>query len=290
MRLHSFASVGVAASVLIGLAGCPTATPPTIRPTTGPVTAPPMTMVVNISGPKDAVHPLESIVHLNIYIVDLPAGTVAADADFWKRVDEQAVGAATAERLAHDGIRCGVAPKSQGIFFSRYFDTEPGRVKRQTVEGIHAQTIAIDFTRPESSETIFYLNDHHDLIGRTYDDCVNGLSLAFGPTPRVPGSVRMTVCPVVRRTRRTIGYTATDGEVDQSKLVVESLYDASFTADVPGDGLLVISPGPQSGPVTSLGHAFLTRDDKAERREQVIVIVPTFLAVDGTTVVKTLGG
>jgi hypothetical protein len=246
-------------------------------------------MLVTITGPKDAVHPLEAIVRLTIYIVDLPAGTVASDADFWKRVDEQAVGPATAERLAKDGIRCGVAPKSEGKFFSHYFDTEPDRVRKQSVNGIHAETISLDFTRPEASETLFYLNDQHDLIGRTYDNCENSLSLAFGPTPRLPGSVRMTVCPTVKRVRRTIGYTAGDGEIDQSKTVAESLYDASFTADVPGDGLLVIAPGPGSKPVTSLGHAFLTRDDKAERREQVIVIVPTFLAVDGTTVVRPLG-
>jgi hypothetical protein len=247
-------------------------------------------MLVTITGPKDAGHPLEAIVRLTIHIVDLPAGTVAGDADFWKGVDELAVGPATAERLAHDGIRCGVAPKSQGRFFSNYFDTQPSLVRTQYVNGIHAETISLDFNRPESSENLFYLNDHHDLIGRTYDNCENSLSLVFGPTPRLPGSVRMTVCPVVKRVRRTIGYTAGDGEIDQSKTIAESLYDASFTADVPGDGLLVIAPGPASKPVTSLGHEFLTRDDKAERREQVIVIVPTFLAVDGTTVVKGLGG
>jgi hypothetical protein len=279
-------------AVCLMAAGCAALDPSaTTRPTTGPSTAPetPMEVTIHSDGPQDARHSIEAVVQLTIYIVDLPAGTIAADAAFWSRVDEQAVGPAVAEQLACDGIRCGVASKSQGAFFSRYFDTQPDRIKRQMVAGVHAETVAIDLTKQVPSQTLFYLDDHHHLIGRTYEDCTNSLSLAFGPTPRVPGSVRMTLCPTIKRTRKTIAYTATDGEVDQTTPVVDSLYGVSFTADVPGDSLLVIAPNKEADPATSLGRAFLTRDESAERREQVIVIVPTFLSADGTTVIKSLG-
>ena len=64
------------------------------------------------------------MVHLDLYTLRLPIGTVSDSKTFWKSVDEQAVGVAMEDRLYKSGIRTGLAPKSQGAFFSQFFDKQ----------------------------------------------------------------------------------------------------------------------------------------------------------------------
>jgi hypothetical protein len=232
--------------------------------------------------PNDPQPQLNAMVHLDIYLLDLPAGTVSQNAEFWKRVDEEAVGRANADRLKANGIRCGVVPRSESLFFSQFFDHQPHNARRQTVDGIHTDTIELQMEKKFDDQDLFFVNASNQIEGRSYTHGIDQLALTFGPTPRDPGAVRLTVCPVVYSDKTQMRFTPLDQEYESATKDVDRLYDIGLTADVPGDSFMIIAPGADASRRTSLGGCFLLKADQTEKQEQVILIVPTFLRLDGT--------
>jgi hypothetical protein len=125
------------------------------------------------------------------------------------------------------------------------------------------------------------------LIGRTFEQCVNGVSLSFQPAPRKQGSVRIAVCPTIRGERRRLEFTPTNQELESPFAEVTRLYDLNLRVDVPDDGFLIVAPSEDADRKTSVGGRFFMAREKAERLEQVLLIVPSLLRLDGKPITYT---
>ena len=262
----------IAALSSLAVAGCETPDAP--RPSTRPTRLTDVTrhFVGTLDGP--------TAIHMDVYLLDVPAGSISGDEAFWRTVDEDAVGVAADQQLLANGIRCGVAPRNQWPHFADIFAHDLSTARRTKVDAVATETIPLELDQAVDREDVFFFNADHQLEGRSYDRATNGLALTFGPTPRQPGWVRLTLCPVVKRERSRLTYTPTNGSYETPITDVDRLYDAGLTVDVPPDGFLIVAPGPGADPDTTLGGRFLIRRAEATRREQVIVAVPTVVPLN----------
>ncbi len=248
--------------------------------------------VVSMSGhrlqagdPRDPQPELNAMVHLDVYTLQLPVGAVSRNIEFWKSVDEQAVGVAMEDRLVKSGIRTGMAPKSEGEFFSRFFDRHVIRKRLTVANAMHADTVQIELGKLVDTEDVFFFDSKGQNTGKTYDQCTNGIAVGFGPAPHEPGGIRLSVCPTIKCEHQRPLYTSLTQEFDApASDETDRLYDIAFSAELPGDNFFIIAPSGDASRPTSLGGRLLMQDDKSERLEQVIVIVPTFLPLDGKPV------
>ena len=252
---------------------------------TGPMQLTMTATPLKSDNPDDPLPQINAMVHLDIYLLNMPAGSVSQNSEFWKRVDEEAVGRANADRLKSNGIRCGVAPRSEGLFFSQFFDHQPHDAKRQMVDSLHTDTIDLQMEKKFDQEDLFFINASNQVEGKTYSQGINQLALTFGPTPRDPGAVRLTLCPVVSSDKTQTRFTPLNQEYESTIKDADRLYEIGLSADVPGDSFMIIAPSSDAIRKTSLGRTFLINPDKTELQEQVIVIVPTFMRLDGTPMI-----
>ena len=275
--------IGIFAGNLVAC-GCQQGTKPTTVPSTmdtGPLQMTITAQAQPSENPRDPQPQINAMVHLDIYLLDMPAGSVSTNSDFWKRVDEDAVGTANEDRQKRNGIRCGIVPRSQSLYFSQFFDHQPHQARRSTVDGLQTQTIELEMDKQFDQQDLFFFNADNQLEGRSYDNGTNQLALTFGPTPRDPGAVRVTVCPVVRSEKTQMRFTPLNQEYRTPFQDVDRIYDLGLTADIPGDSFMIIAPGGDSSRQSSIGGRFFIKLEKTEKLEQVIVIVPTFLRLDG---------
>jgi hypothetical protein len=271
---------------VIVLGGCGYPTPHRKRmAATGPATTQIILTVHRADGTegRDPEMRIPVLIHLDIYQFDVPFGAISDNAEFWKRVDEQSVGAgpATTEMLFKNGLRGGVAPKSDWAFFRAFLEQQPNRTRKTTITKERVDSMDLDLNKPASDEDLFFFDGQNRLQGRSYLASTNSLTLSFQQAPRDAGSVRMTLCPVVTTTRHRMQFTALNQEYESPFEEINRLYDLNFTVDVPGDDFLIVSPSSDAIRGTSIGGLFLVNNDKVERLEQVLVIVPTFLRLDG---------
>ncbi len=259
-----------------------TASSQPIRPTTGPVTLSIAVHSPQQEDPRDPLPQLTAMVHLDIYYLDLPPGSVAQNSEFWKRVNEESVGVVSRDLLEKNGIRAGIVPRSESAFFSSFFNALPHPpLRRSRVDGLHAETIKLEMETPFDRQDLFiFTSQQEQPQGRSYDSGSNNLILNFGPAPRDPSAVRVTVCPVVHSDRPRMQFTPRNREIQTHESETDHIYDLSLTADIPEDSFFIIAPSADAARRTSIGGAFLTKSDATQRREQVILIVPTFLRVD----------
>jgi hypothetical protein len=272
--------------------GCRAPNPPAVatQPTTAAVFYTPR--IISISGhreqpadPRDPQPAVNAMVHLDVYTLELPVGTVSDSKAFWESVDEQAVGVDLEDRLSRSGIRTGLAPKSQGMFFSQFFDKQVIHRRCTTVNGLRAETVPLELGGQIDREDLFYFDPRGQNPGRTFDRCTNSMTIGFGPAPRDPGGVRLTVCPVVKCEREHLQYTSLNREFEVPATDdMVRLYDIGFSVDCPQDSFFIIAPSPDAWRPSSIGGRFLIHEDKSERLERVIVIVPTFMSFDGKPV------
>ena len=272
---------------LLGCVGCDPPVPNTAasKPTTLSTGPSRITMTAHPPVAADARDPqpqLGAMVHLDIYVLDLPVGFVSKDEEFWKRVDEQAIGIADADRLNRNGIRCGVVPRSESLYFSQFFDHLPHHAARSVVDDLHSDNVKLDVGKKFNLQDLFFVDAQNQLQGRSYDAGENELTLAFGPTPRKPGSVRLVFCPTIHSERKRMQFTALNDEYEMPMSEVDRLYDAAITADVSDDSFFIVAPSADASLRTSVGGAFLIRSDQPEQTEQVILVMPTFVRLDGT--------
>lgn len=273
-----------AAILIVALFSFGCETPDAKQPATAPALPMSLTITARRVGegdPRDPQPELNAMVRLVIYLLDMPPGSVSNNREFWKRVDEQAVGTANADRLAKNGIRCGTVPRSEGVFFSQFFDKQPHKLSTSNVDGLHSDTFELEMEKQFEHQDLFFLNSSNQIEGKTYDHGVNQLMLSFGPTPRDPGAVRLTLCPVVRSVKTEMSFSPLNQELETPVNSVEHLYDLGLCADVSGDSFFIIAPNSAAADPTSIGGRFLIKADKTEKLEQVIVIVPTFMRLDG---------
>jgi hypothetical protein len=123
--------------------------------------------------------------------------------------------------------------------------------------------------------------------------------MVLQPAPRKKDTVRMTLCPVVRTTRRRLEYSALNREEGEVKYThPEHLYDLNLRVDVPMEMFLVVAPSGEATWPTSVGNNFLVSEGAADRMETVLLMVPRTVKVDiqavqpgaGTNRVETGGG
>jgi hypothetical protein len=274
--------------------GCQAHRAPATAPTTRPSL--PTTMQISLTGhpvqpadPRDPQLELTLLIHLDVYQLDLPMGAVSRNDALWKRVDEQAVGAGegTADLLFKNGLRCGVAPRSEWSFFRDLLGGQPGRMRQTKVNGTHGDAVTLEMDTPVDHEDIFYFDASNQMVGRTFESCVNGVSLSFQPAPRKQSSVRIALAPTIRGERRRLEFTPANQEYESPFAEVTRLYDLSLRVDVADDSFLVVAPSEDASRSTSIGARFFTTEDKAERLERVLLIVPSFLRLDGKPVTYT---
>ena len=270
----------------VGTAGCD-APGPTTRPGTNPTDSSLTTGVQTITGtaaPGDAPPPAgATTIHVDVYLLDVPAGSVSGDESLWRTVDENAVGVFADQRLQANGIRCGVAPRSQWRRLSGIFAKELHRARHTKVNGLAAETIDLPVDQPVDREDLFFLAADGQWEGHTYDHATNGLTMTFGPTPRLPGSVRLSFCPTVKRQQRALVFTPLNQPYEEAADDVARIYDAGLTADVPADGFFIVAPSPMADPADlTVGGRFLVRRDPAAEREQIVIAVPSLVPLDGS--------
>lgn len=232
--------------------------------------------------PRDPQPPWQAVVHIRIYQVSLPHGAISENRAFWKRVDESCLPPATMALLNENGIRCGVASKSDWGFFHDHLQAPPGAVKVTDLDGVHATNVPLELTRQIESETILYWDASDQLTGRPYENCVNQLDLSFGPVPREPWAVRVALCPAVRARHDRFEFTPLNEELRSTFMGVDHIYDLGLAVDVNDDSFLIVAPGANAKRYSmSVGNRFLYEDGGSEQLEQVLLIVPSFLRSDG---------
>lgn len=211
---------------------------------------------------------------LDVYQITVPHGAVSRSQEFWKRVDETSVDVATYDLLQKNGFRVGVAPAREWSYFRAIIEQYPADTKRTTVSGGGEGSLEMSMRKGIDFQNLAYLTDDNTLLVRTYEDCENLLAVAFQPAPRRPGRVRMTLCPMVRSTRRKFTVSVTNEEREYNYVKPERLYDLNLCADIPMDGFLVVAPSTLAKWSSNLGTTFLVDGGVAEQVEHVLLMVP----------------
>ena len=232
--------------------------------------APPATRIISA---LDSTPAVATIFHLEIFVVSVPHGTFSGNEPFWKRIDEQCVDVATHELLYNNGIRVGIAPQSELGSFSKYMnDVSP--VQKISINGSEIKNAKIEMKKDLPEQAIFYFDKDNIPIGRTFDECENIMEVSFEPAPRKPGQIRLTLCPMVRATRKRMLFTQLNEGYEMKFINPERYYDLNFRVDIPGDSFLVVSPSPRAQNTMTVGNAFLTKSGAADRLEQILIVIP----------------
>lgn len=249
---------------------------------TGVVAAQPVVAMVQPQPadiPRDAAADSPAIFHVEMFLLNPPEGTFSGNEDFWKRIDEQCVDPATASLLQSNGIRVGLAPLSELESFDKYMD-ESHPVQKLAVVGSEVKDAQIDMKPEVPEQIIFHLDKTNTPVGRTFGKSENIINISFEPAPRKPGQLRLTVCPMVRATRRQMRFTELNSEYELEFVNPEHYYDLNFRVDIPPEHFLVVTPSASARITTSVGHAFFIKEAPAERQEQVLIVVPHPIQID----------
>lgn len=268
-------------------AGCPSTTPPPQAGSANQELSDHHRLVTNnplhpTPAPADAPPAVRLVIHLEVYELIVPYGTVSRNDDFWKRINEQAVDVATFDRLWRNGVRVGQAPAAEWPYFKQIIDQQPARANKQLHIGMARQTrdIEIIARRDVLYQNLFIFDDANRMIGRSFERSMNLWSLSFEATPRQVGSVRVALCPVVRSLRQHLEFVGDREGRTIEYVSPQRLYDLNLVADIPLEQFLVIAPSPEAHHTTSIGYNFLSLDGEAERMERVLLFVPQPYMVD----------
>lgn len=232
--------------------------------------------------PSDAPEAVRVMIHLEVYELIVPYGTVSGNEDFWKRIDEQTVDVATFDRLWRNGVRVGEAPAGEWPYFKQIIDQQPARAHKQLYIGLARETREIEITAAADVrfQNLFIFDDSNRMIGRSFERSMNLWMLSFEPTPRRPGSVRVALCPVVRSRKQHLEFVGDREGRTIEYVSPERLYDLNLVVDIPLERFLVVAPSPEAIQSTSIGHNFLGVDGTAERMERVLLFVPIPYVLD----------
>jgi hypothetical protein len=230
----------------------------------------------------DAPQAMQLVFHVDIFVVSVPTGTFSGNEPFWKRIDEQCVDVPTHELLYNNGIRVGLAPLSELGSFAKYMnDVAPvGKISMTASEIKDAQ---IEMNKDLHEQALFYFNRFDTLIGRTFDQCENLMNISFEPAPRKPGEVRLTLCPMVRATRKRLQFTQLNDSYEMTFVTPENYYDLNFRVDIPLDQFFIVCPSPKGASNSmTIGNAFFMKNGTADKMEQILIVIPHPMRVDQT--------
>jgi hypothetical protein len=222
----------------------------------------------------DATPAVQYLVQVLAYKITLPAGAVSRNDEFWKHVQETAVDVPTYELLYKNGVRVGVAPSSEWPYLKGVLDQNPAVSQTSTYTGREAKDLDTEIKLRVAYQNLFYYDPGGELVGRTHERCDNLLRLSFQPAPRKPGTVRLTLCPVIRSLRQRIVAVGDINTRQIEEFYPEQLYDLNLTVDVPLDDILVVGPSPEAKWPTSLGSNFLVNDASAQQTETLLIYKP----------------
>jgi hypothetical protein len=257
------------------LAGCSapgTGRPPQAGAASGTATVS-MSQAGRMDDSRDAPSPMHLVFQVDVYRVSVPAGTFSTNEEFWKRIDEQLVDVGTYDLLFKNGIRVGEAPLSEIHHFRNYIDNAIP-AQKLTVTATEVRNIEVVMKADLPEQTIFYFDGSNELKGQSYDRCDNFITVSFQPTPRKPGYLRLTLCPMVRSRKTVLQVSPTNESREYAFVHPERLYDLNLCADIPRDSFLVVTTSANARLSTSIGRAFFTTDGAADRMETVLLILP----------------
>ena len=261
-----------ALSLIAGCAGRP-------KPRPSVATTQPTSVDLRIT-PTGETGVMPPLIHLDVYEIEAPAGDLSSNSAFWSMVHAGTMDAGAVARLKQNGLRCGLAARDQWPRFRALLDALPCRVRKLSVNGQDAPALSLDLSQDLDSEDLFYVGPAGQVEGRSFQSCTNFVSLGFQP---IDGdrAVRIALTPVVRSRRDRINFTPLNHEYDSPFQSNDRLFDIDLHADVPTSSFMVVGPTGGAMHPTSIGGSFFADRSGAELREQVLIIVPTYLKVDG---------
>lgn len=249
------------------------------RSTTRPVAA--ITQAPSRTDPLDAPPAVPVVFHVEMFLISFPQGAYSGNEEFWKRIDEQCVDPGTYDLLYMNGVRLGVAPLAELEHFKKFIaDIAP--LQSFGMTGADMRDIQLPMRKDLPYQRLFHYDRRHELIGQDFKASENLLNIAFEPAMRKYGTLRLTICPMVRATQKRLDYTALNNEVAIDFVYDQKIYDLNCKADIPLDHFLIITPSPDAWRPTSIGNAFLVKDSSAEKREQVLLVIPRAYKVETT--------
>ncbi len=279
--------IAVAIALALSTAGCPPTNPPQPQADSDGALKDYHALVTNnplhpAPAPADAPPPVRLLIHLEVYELIVPYGTVSGNEDFWKRLEEQVVDVGTFDRLWRNGVRVGQAPASEWPYFKQIIEQQPAQARKQLHIGLARETRDIEIVARNDVlyQNLFIFDDNNRMIGRSFERSMNLWTLSFEPTPRQLGSVRMALCPVVRSRKQRLEFVGDREGRTIEYVSPERLYDLNLVVDIPLERFLVVAPSPEAHLSTSIGYNFLSIDGPAERMERVLLFVPKPYVVD----------
>jgi hypothetical protein len=222
----------------------------------------------------DAMPGVTYLVQVNAYKITLPVGAVSRNDDFWKRVNERAVDVPTYELLYKNGVRVGIAASSEWEYLKGVLEQNPAVTQRSTTTGREVRDLDTELKLKVPYQDLFYYDASGELVGRTHERCDNLLRMSFQPAPRKPGTVRITLCPVIRSLRERIVPVGDINTRAYPFVHPEQIFDLNMTVDVPLDENLIVAPSPEAKWPTSLGSNFLTDEGAAAQTETLLIFKP----------------
>jgi len=216
-------------------------------------------------------------VSLIIQQVSVPAGSVSEGEPFWKRIDENVVHPAVQDLLDRNGLRVGCVSVDELPRLERFLAQSVAASRPLTIATSTAAEVPLTLKRAVREQTIYY-DLRREFVVRSYQDCDIMLLLEFRPSPRRPGEVYISICPVVRSLRTHV-LPVSDIETMQVPLITpEKRFELGLSLDIPRDSVLVIAPSPAARSSMSLGSALFVEDGKTTRQETVLIITPHLAA------------
>lgn len=236
-------------------------------------TTKPFSAVTDGKTPSELDAPAASqlIFAVDVWVLSVPHGTLSANEEFWKRVDEHAVDPATYDLLYRSGVRVGEAPRSELALLDKYMD-RPITKTKSNVTGTEVKNMQIEMKKGVLEQDIFHLNRANERIGRTFQDSDNFINISFEPALRKPRQVRMTFCPMVRSTHSLMRASPKNQTYEIQFTAPEVLYDLNFRLDLSEDNFIIAMPSPDATR-TDVGGAFFTKDGQTEKLEQVLIVM-----------------
>jgi hypothetical protein len=228
-----------------------------------------------LPGPMDATQ-VGTTVHvgMDVFHLQVPYGTLCRNEEFWKRVDEEALDPMTYDLLRRNGVRVGVAPIDEWPYLSQIIQQHPAKFHKMLLPINEAAVTEVEMKKDLPAQNLFYFDPMGNLVGRSFERSENFIAMTVERAPRRPGSLRVTLCPVVKSMRREFEYSLTNAEREFTIVRPERLYDINLCTELPPNQILIVAPSEESRWPTSIGSSFLVKDGTTEQFEQILILVP----------------
>jgi hypothetical protein len=217
-----------------------------------------------------------------MYHLQMPFGANSRDDAFWKLLDEDVVDVETNLNLNRNGLRVGRGRVADWPDYLKLLVAESAIKLEETrfTAGPSFEDARLPMSDALPQELLFIYDDH-GLTMRSFDDCQNFFSLAFQWAPRKPGTIRLTICPVIMAWRTRRDYSLSDDPAPVKYLERLNYYDLHFRADIARGEFLALGTTPATEDPNRIGSRFLTRDGPNQRYEELLILVGQSVPMKG---------